>query len=79
MNTGQRPKKVTGFIIIGVVFLLLGIWMCSSGVEAIKSGKMIPGGKRGRAMTGTESVLLGSAAMGIGGYGIWMGMKGKRY
>jgi hypothetical protein len=79
MNTEHKPKRVTGFISIGVVFLAVGIWMWVSGMGAIRSGKIIPGGGRARAMTGTESVLLGSAAVGIGAYGVWLGMKGKRH
>lgn len=79
MKTDEKPKKVAGFILIGIVFLVFGIWMLVNGVGAIRSGKIIPGGSRAKPMTGIESVLLGSAAIGIGAYGVWLGIKGKRY
>ena len=79
MSAKQKPKKVTAFIIIGAVFIMIGVWMWADGIGAIRSGQMIPGGTKTKPMSGSTAVLIGSGAVGIGAYALWAGWKGKRY
>lgn len=79
MCAQQKPKKVIAFIIIGVIFMAVGVWMWVDGLEAIRSGQIIPGGRKTKPMSGLTSVIYGSGALGIGAYGLWAGWKGKRY
>jgi hypothetical protein len=79
MSANQKPRRVIGYIIIGIVFIVIGVWLWVDGIEAIRTGTIIAGGRKSRPMMGDEAIYYGSAALIIGAYGIWTGFKGKRY
>ncbi len=58
MSANQKPQKVTGFIIIGAIFIILGVWMWVDGIGAISSGQIIPGGRKTKPMSGLTSVIM---------------------
>ena len=77
MNTKHEPKLDIRCIIMGVLFLVAGIFMWIDGVGAIRSGQLVPEvWNRGRPMTGTRLVLWGSATIAIAGFLIWSGLQG---
>lgn len=79
MSGEQKHQRNTAFIIIGFVFIVIGVWMWVDAVHAIRTGTIIPAGRRSRAMTGDESAFTGTIALVIGAWGVWTGFKGKRY
>lgn len=74
-------ETVWGNIVIGALFLLLGVIMIFEGIEAYKTGTIIPSTIKSGPMTGLQSIIIGCLLTFSGaaflGYEVFMKIKQK--
>jgi uncharacterized membrane protein HdeD (DUF308 family) len=66
---GERQvirKTAWGYVAFGVLLLLMGVLMIFQGIEANKSGTIIPPTTKAGPMTGLQSVFIGCLAVMAG-------------
>jgi len=60
------PKTSWGFLLLGAACLLMSFIMILHGIEANKTGAIIPATRKSGPMTGLQSIITGTLA-GIAG------------
>jgi hypothetical protein len=68
MNIQKEVKlKISwGYVSFGILLLVVGGIMISQGIEAYKTGTIVPATSKSGPMTGLQSVITGILAAGTG-------------
>ena len=59
-------KTAWGYVVFGALFLFMGVLMIFQGIEANKSGAIIPPTTKAGPLTGLQSILVGCLAVMAG-------------
>jgi len=69
--TDQSKTPKSGLILLCIVFIALGIYMCAQGLAAKKTGALIHGLSPTHAYEWYEAILGGMVCIIVGVAGIW--------